>query len=231
MALSEVRYVPPIKLVAGYNPPKSCQDHMREDLPAVLEGVSCLDLIVTESVKIADSCLLHLPPGVPALDVDEAVAIASYTFDLGYDSQDPDDEGRDNLFYVLNIVLRERHSHKMKKLKPYLAYLIRGLTKLPAVEELVYRGVPSSNLDIVRGKYRSGVQVHWSAFTSTSTNIITAKKFAQGPGGIIFRIRAVQGRRVDAYSAVPQEDEVSLRRELQCYSGPCCGCDSLFAQK
>ena len=96
----------------------------------------------------------------------------------------------------------------MHALTPYLAYLMRGLSKLPAVEELVYRGVPACNLDIVHDKYKEGVRIHWTAFTSTSSDIIKAKEFAQGPGGIIFRIRAVQGRRVAAYSAKRSEDEV-----------------------
>lgn len=214
MALGEVGYVSAIKLVASYIPPKSCRDHMLEDLPPVLEGVSCLEHIVAESVKIAESRLQHLQhlqllqPGIRALEVDEAIAIASYTFDLGLNSEDPDNEGRDNLYYVLNLLLRERHAQKMKILKPYLTYLMRGLAKLPPVDERVYRGVPASNLDIVFEKYLVGMHVHWRAFTSTSTIIARAMQFAQGPGGIIFRINCVQGRRVASYSAVPVEDEV-----------------------
>ena len=72
----------------------------------------------------------------------------------------------------------------------------------------MYRGVPACNLDIVHDKYKEGVRTHWTAFTSNSSDIIKAKEFAQGPGGIIFRIRAVQGRRVAAYSAKRSEDEV-----------------------
>ena len=138
--------------------------------------------------------------------MDEAVAIASYTFDLGINSNHT--EGCDSLFYVLNFVLRGRLGPKVHALTPYLASLMRGLSKLPAVEELVYRGVPACNLDIVHDKYKEGVRIHWTAFTSTSSDIIKAKEFAQGPGGIIFRIRAVQGRRVAAYSAKRSEDEV-----------------------
>ena len=213
LALPDVGYVSPIELVAGYEPPKSCSMHILEDLPKVLDNVSCLEFIVAESAKIAQSRLQFLPTSIPVLDMNEAIAIASYTYDLGMKSSDP--EGCDNLFYGLNLILRERMGPKMQVLKPYLTYLIRGLSKLPVVEELVYRGVPSCNLATVRDKYRKGVHVHWSAFTSTSTDIARAKRFAQGPGGIIFRINAVQGRRIAAYSAMPYEDEVSRRRDSQ----------------
>ena len=191
-------------------PPKSCCAHILEDLPAVLEGVVRLEDIVNECEKIALSCLENLPSGMCRLDKDEAVAIVSYTFDLGKRGSKNDEEDRSNLFYVLNLVLRERHEAKMRALRPYLTYLIRGLSKLSAVELLVFRGVPASNLDVVREcqKYRNGVKVHWSAFTSTSSDIVRAKHFAQGPGGIIFRINAVDGRRVAPYSALPMEDEV-----------------------
>ena len=181
---------------------------MLQDLPMALEGVSLIKEIVRESIKIANSRLTFLPTGVPRLALDEAVAIASYTYDLGFKSKDPLNEGRDNLYFVLNIVLRDRQGPMMHALKPYLTYLMRGLSKLPAVEERVYRGVPSSSLNIVYDRYKAGVQVHWSAFTSTSTSIAKAKSFAQGRGGVIFRINAVQGRRVAAYSALPNEDEV-----------------------
>lgn len=210
--LSQVRYVGVLKMVSGYNPPKSCRDHMMEDLSIVLDGCSQISLIIDESMRVAESCLQHVSGNVPKLPEDEALAISAYTYDLGFNSEDPTQEGRDNLYFVLNNVLRERNAGKMMRLKPFLTYLMRGLTLLPPTEATVYRGIPVSATDIVKDKYRTGAPVHWSAFTSTTTNLKKAQDFAskEGPGGIIFRIKCIQGRSVAPYSAIPTEDEVIL---------------------
>ena len=105
----------------------------------------------------------------------------------------------DNLYSQLNDCLREGDAKKLTLLKPYLSYLRRALGKLPAVQTTVYRGIPAESLGVVREKYKIRAMVYWSAFTSTSTDISAAKRFAQGPGGIIFRIDAVNGRRVSEY--------------------------------
>ena len=75
----------------------------------------------------------------------------------------------------------------MQRLKPYLTYLMRGMGNLPAVVARVFRG-------IVVEKYQAGSEVHWSAFTSTTINLIKAKNFAEGTGGIICRIDVLYGR-------------------------------------
>lgn len=43
-------------------------------------------------------------------------------------------------------------------LKPYLAYLMRGLAKLPSVDATVFRGVPASAVGVVREKYRKVIR-------------------------------------------------------------------------
>jgi hypothetical protein len=55
-----------------------------------------------------------------------------------------------------------------------------------------------------------GTDIYWSAFTSTSSNLSRAKSFANGPGGFIFRIEIRYGRSIQAYSAMPEEAEVTL---------------------
>ena len=70
----------------------------------------------------------HLPVGVPRLAVDQATALGAFTFDLGADSDTAD--GSDNLYYRLNMHLRDRDGSKLRTIKPYgpyLAYLPRAL--------------------------------------------------------------------------------------------------------
>jgi len=193
-------------MVSGYKPPLSCQDHMLNDLPSVLVGVTNLPLIVDESYHIATSRLTHLPESTPRLDINEAVAIVAYSYDLQFQTMD---DGKDNLYYVLNNVLRERKPDKMAMLKNYLAYLMSGLSKLLPVEGIVYRGIPRECIDKVTKFYFLGSPVHWSGFTSTTSNLIEAKGFAQ-KGGIIFRITIHNGRRIGDYSGFPVEDEVLM---------------------
>jgi hypothetical protein len=104
---------------------------------------------------------------------------------------------------------------QLLKSRDFLFYLMKGLELLPPVSGTVYRGIPGAHLAIVRSKYLLGGDVHWSAFNSTTTNIDKAKRFAQGPvcyygialelqltlllqGGVIFRIKILNGRRVTA---------------------------------
>lgn len=128
-AISDVGYKGVIKLLAGYAPPLACHEHMLQDLPLALAGVADIAFIVEQSQKVALSCIQRLPASVPKLEVNKAVAIASYTYDLGFNSND---DGKDNLYYILNNVLRQRDGQKMMKLKPYLFFLMSGLSDLPA---------------------------------------------------------------------------------------------------
>ena len=117
----------------------------------------------------------------------------AYTFDLGQHSKDATGQGRDNLFCNVNMLLRERNPGKMMQLQPFLTYLLRGMSKLAVVQGLVLRGVPASSVGMVRDKYKLGSSIHWSGFTSTTTDIHQAKMFAskEGAGGLIFRIKVL----------------------------------------
>lgn len=179
------------------------------DLPEVLVGVSNFPLIARDSKRAAEIILRDKNPQ-PRLTTDQATAIAAYTYDLGVNSKS---DGRDNLFVVLNNVLRERSSKKISKMRNYLTFLMSGLATLPPVKKKVFRGVPRAALTIVEdtSKYGLGKSVHWSAFTSTTTNKQKAKQFAQGPGGVIFRLAIVNGRSIHAYSIFGfSEEEVLL---------------------
>ena len=213
-----VRTVPVIKLMEDYHPPHSCFDHI-QDLPLSLNGLGDIHLIAEESKRLAEDRLSNLPLHEKKISIDEAIAIAAYTFDLGFHSNTED--GSDNLFVILNNVLRERNSEKMIKLKPYLFYLMSGLTKLEPVKGTVYRGIPSSSLAIIKEKYSLGLGIHWSGFTSTTTSLITAQRFAK-ENGVIFRIKVITGRSVINYSSFQNENEILLSPNWRAFvSGDC----------
>ena len=205
--LGKVGYVGIIKLMTGYHPPFSCYDHMIQDFPSLLNGLTDIKFITEEAKLFAEDRLSHLPINVKRLSLDEAIAIAAYTFDLGFNSNTED--GSDNLFVILNNVLRERNGAKMIKLKPFLYYLMSGLSKLDGVDTTVYRGIPSTSLSLVQEKYKRGSEIHWSGFTSTTSSLITAQKFAMR-NGIIFRIKITSGRSIVPYSSFPDEEEILL---------------------
>jgi hypothetical protein len=54
---------------------------------------------------------------------------------------------------------------------------MNGLAKLPPVVATVYRGVPNTAMNVIQEKYRQGVNIHWSVFTSTTNNFKKAKSF------------------------------------------------------
>jgi hypothetical protein len=176
----------------------------------VLVEVTQVPFIVDQCEQILESRMQRLPPGAVRLPSDPALAVVSYTYDLGYNSTH--DYGDDNLFKALNILLRERNGMKMRLLKPFLSFLMEGMSLLPAVAGKMKRGVPGTdeNLQLMRMYYKMGMDVHWSSFTSTTTSLDKAKQFAEGPGGIIFRIEVLYGRSVAAYSAIPDEAEILL---------------------
>lgn len=176
----------------------------------VLRDVVQMPLIVQECEVILRSKLQRLPPGVAKLPRDEALAVVSYSYDLGDHSTL--DNSDDNLYKALNNALRERNVTAVQKLKPFLAYLMGGISRLPLYAGEVQRGVPGTkeNLLMVRQHYLQGMGIFWNAFTSTSTSAVKAKSFAGGCGGIIFRIKVVNGRSIAAYSAIPDENEILL---------------------
>ena len=205
--ITNLEYKGVIALIKGYSPPHSCVDHILSDLPGVLIEIRAhIPYIVNESIMIAQDRLQRIKEGGIILSEDEAIAIASYSYDLRHHSVD----ASNNLYQILNNVLRERNPDKMKKLQAYLCYLMTALSKLNAVTRTVYRGISSSQKQFIEDNYLLGSKIHWSAFTSTTTSLEKAKRFTEEDGGIIFRIKCQTGRSIRSYSSFPQEDEVLL---------------------
>ena len=111
---------------------------------------------VDDCVGIVRSRLFDLLAGVPRLSDDQALAIVAYSYDLQASSEFL---GADNIFVQLNQLLRLRNPATMNTLRPFLAFLMRGLEALPAVSAIVYRGFPGTpeTLEMIRREYRMGV--------------------------------------------------------------------------
>jgi hypothetical protein len=205
--IHKVEYVGVLRLVKGYVPERSCVNHILSDLANGLPGIGDINLIVEEGVAIAEDRLARLPASVPILSQDEAIAIATYSYDLGFNSNTVD--GSDNLYVILNRVLRQRNPSSMLLLKPYLYFLMSGLNKLPPVKITCYRGIPKEEMEIIQKNYKQGLKIHWSAFTSTTSSLKKAADFAK-PNGIIFRIKVQSGRSIVHYASFPDEEEILL---------------------
>jgi hypothetical protein len=96
-----VTYRPISNLVHGFKPPNSCRDHILHDLPSILVDVLDIPSLIKECGSVTESCLEHLPPNIPRLTFDEALAIAAYSYDLGME------DVTINLYFSLNELLRE----------------------------------------------------------------------------------------------------------------------------
>jgi len=146
----QLRYQGVIHLISDFLPPRSCFAHMMGELTQALPRVSRMEFIANDSLAIAQDRLGHLRSVDVRLPLDQAMAIAAYSYDLGLNSQD---NREDNLYVQLNIILRERNPDAMQLLKPYLTYLMRGLNSLPIFKGEVFRGIPRCALPIIHEHY------------------------------------------------------------------------------
>eukprot|EP00750_Incisomonas_marina_P006132 INCI14335.4.p1 GENE.INCI14335.4~~INCI14335.4.p1 ORF type:complete len:1393 (+),score=208.86 INCI14335.4:583-4761(+) len=139
------------------------------------------------------------------LDVDSYYAIAGYTYDDGIDA-----EG--NIYHALNTALRTRDHDRdsFRRWQGFLYFLMRALDQLNPFEGTVYRGSNFKTGTDIETLYSPGRPIQWAAFTSTSTDVATARQFVDKKAGIIFKISVFSGRVVSPYSHIPRENEVLL---------------------
>jgi len=135
------------------------------------------------------------------LSEDEIIAIALYTVDLRI-PMDP----TKNIYYQLNAMLRRREPRLMQKWRGYIYYLQSALSKLQSVRVKVYRGIEER--DIFQ-TYTSGRKIHWTSFTSTTTELARAQKFAT-PNGVVVCMKIITGKYIGNYSVYPREEEILL---------------------
>lgn len=76
----------------------------------------------------------------------------------------------------------------------------------------VLRGVHTDAAE-VQEHYSVGRTIHWSAFTSTTTDVKVAKGFT-GSSKVLFRITIVTGKDIMKYSVIKGEKEILLNPNM-----------------
>ena len=122
-------------------------------------------------------------------------AIVAYTHDLGV--------GQDgNLYFELNRMLRERGAAERGALMStwggYMHYMMTGLACLPDFKGDCFRGYNYGTRAEILETYRLGRPIQWGAFTSVTTSLDAAKRFAPTTR-VVFKIAVTSGRDINAY--------------------------------
>jgi len=207
----------PIVDFADHPPPgpvRPCSEYVLVHCQECMPEATHLEASVQESSKITRSKLEN--PCVKAILDEFAItaamlfAIVLYTFDLSLIVTGSVRE--ECFFYVLNEKLRKREGTFLKNCHGYLYYLMTGLCKLPpySKSECLYRYIDAKGAARARAEYRQGRSIHWSGFSSASTE--PQKSFGAG-GGLLIRIWLAENSRsrdLALLSAFPNEKEVLL---------------------
>eukprot|EP01045_Picozoa_sp_COSAG04_P040646 COSAG04_NODE_11975_length_677_cov_1.257785_1_plen_135_part_00 len=117
------------------------------------------------------------------------------------------------MYRVLNTALREREGPHFEAWSPYLWHLSQALQALPDVADTVYRGMNAPNLD----QYQMRKRVHWSGFSSTSTDETVSSKapFYCGPPGVVFKLSVLNAKNIIPFSVLPGESELLLSPNME----------------
>ena len=142
--------------------------------------------------------------------VDDAAAVAMYTFDFGPKEYDH------NPYRIINRELNGRTANGLIRIRDALYLLMKALRKLPIVKgKTLYRGV-KCRVD-TQDQYREGSVITWAAFTSTSPDIKATKYFLTKDEKItdctLFIIENGWGYDIQPYSLFPDEEEILLEPE------------------
>ena len=145
---------------------------------------------------------------VAAIDnADGLHAVVAYTHDLQHGRK----EG--NLYFEQNRQLRDRspggRAELLETWGVCVHYLLKALQKLPDFRGICYRGFPSSDRDVILQKYKEGRPIQWGAFTSTTTDVEAARRFA-GTGGVVIKMKVRDGKDICPLSFFAMEQEILL---------------------
>jgi hypothetical protein len=172
-----------------------------------------LNIIYTESKKIAQRNMLNINDNVLQLYFSEAIAIAMYTYDLSLMNIN----NEINFYQELNNYIHNLKSYNdfNPAIKSYIYYLIKGAKKLISPStQTVYRCINTT--DSIIDSYESQKKVLWKPFTSTSSDINIAKKFGYCKNNsILFEIKTTNGCDISHYSSIKNEKEILLLPGLE----------------
>ena len=136
-------------------------------------------------------------------------AIVAYTYDLRL----PGGSKKGNLYFEMNQQLRNRtwagDAHVMATWGVCVHITLKALAPLPDFQGTCYRGFPAEDRPLIMRKYKKRRPIQWGAFTSVTTDVATARRFA-GAGGVVIKIDVGTGKNICALSYFPTEAEVLL---------------------
>lgn len=210
-SLARVQFLGAIRLPKNYTAEKSCERAMLEDCAPLMSSVTQMTAIVCECEAIARDRLLRVPDC--RLTKDEAMAVAALTHSL-FAASEAVDGVSDEFLANLNHLLLWRNNSTMPILRDFLVHAMKGLCLLPRVPRgsVVYYGVHSSALAIVKEKYTAGDTVYWNCFTRATTLLRKAQEATGGIGGIVFCITVQDGNAYDVtdFSQTSEEGDIIL---------------------
>eukprot|EP01124_Arcella_intermedia_P006939 TRINITY_DN14212_c0_g1_i1.p1 TRINITY_DN14212_c0_g1~~TRINITY_DN14212_c0_g1_i1.p1 ORF type:complete len:149 (-),score=39.96 TRINITY_DN14212_c0_g1_i1:36-425(-) len=96
----------------------------------------------------------------------------------------------------------------------YLFYLLAAIKKIPNMKTIIYRGIPISFKSKIESDYVLQRPIHWSGFSSGTTDLSVVQTFAKVKG-IIFEISVFTGKAIQSYSILPEENEVLLSPNME----------------
>ena len=202
----EPTYKPIADFITGFTPAKTCSQYLLDDAVEVMSGCPQLPLLVDECKKIAGSKVDAKVDALKYLAPQELFALVVWSFDLSM--VDPSADYTSNFYYQCNKILQDR-DQKVAKLKGYLHFIFKGLQNMPNVKVDVFRGLKARSMPTIHKFYSQGQKVHWSGFSSTTTNFNVARNFA-GHGGIVIKLKIVSGKILGSASALAREEEILL---------------------
>jgi len=88
----------------------------------------------------------------------------------------------------------------------FLFFMQSALSKLPPQVLTVFQVIPQTQ--ILQDNYTKDRRIHWSSFSSATTNKDKAIEFSEG--GVVLCIYVVNGRSIKDYSFIPEEEEILL---------------------
>jgi len=197
---------------------RSVWEHFRKEIPCAFpELAPAVEFYVREGKALAEEKKVAAAELAPKMDADELWSIVVYTMNR--------DEGiTQNLYYHINAALQTRSAKRLKGVKHYLHFLLRGLKKIPVAPPdaqgdfpVVFRGIPSTHRPLVAANYLKGRPITWSGITSVSDNEEVAKREFAGPGGVLFRITARTARAISRISKFPDEKELVLLPDFKAF--------------
>ncbi|CAF3288975.1 unnamed protein product [Rotaria sp. Silwood2] len=122
-------------------------------------------------------------------------------------------EGGDNSLYrVLNKTLRSENRREVVPWFGFLKLFDTALSKLPAVQECVWRGVAGD----ISQQFKEGDKLTWWSISSCSVSLKVVQDFlGSEENATLFMIEVKNAKNINGYTNYPDEQEVLLRPGTQ----------------